>query len=136
MNRRTWFGVARVACALLVIGTLGCEDAGLAGTYQATTFTMRPTGGSTTDILAAGGSITLTIAADMSTSGSLKIPSSVQGGPVNISLLGSAGRTGDEVTLNLVSDTFLRDARWTFDGSSLSTIYTSGGVTAIVTLSK
>jgi hypothetical protein len=136
MNRRTWFGLARLSLALLVAGTLGCRDEGLPGTYHATTFTMQQTGASTTDILAAGGSITLTIAGDLSTTGSLKLPANVQGGPTTVSLLGSAALIGNEVTLNLVADTFMRDATWTFEGSALSTVYTSSGVTAVVTLSK
>ncbi|HET9423988.1 MAG TPA: hypothetical protein VFO55_01350 [Gemmatimonadaceae bacterium] len=133
MNRRTWF--AGAATTLLLLG-MGCMDEGLTGTYHATSFTVAPTGGTATDVLAAGGTITLTIAADMSTSGSMKIPAGVQGGPSTVSLLGTANRLGDEVTLSLAVDSFLRDATWTFDGSSLSTVHTSSSMTAVVVLSK
>ena len=122
---------------LLMLLAAGCKDDSLAGTYTATTFTYAPTGSAPKDVLAAGGSITLVIAKDLSTAGSMVIPSSVSGaGDVSVSLLGSAAQLGDNVELNLVADTFLRDMTFTFDGSSLSGSGTFSGVTVVVTLSK
>jgi len=61
-------------------GTAASADrAAVAGTYQATTFTMEETG-VTTDWLARGASITLTLASDGTTGGRLFVPGGGEGG--------------------------------------------------------
>jgi hypothetical protein len=114
-----------------------CDHKELNGTYTATTFTYASTGSPAQDVLAAGGSINLSIARDLTTSGSMSIPASLNGGTAfSISLLGTAAQLGDSVKLNLVQDSFLRDMFFMFDGSSLSGSGTFDGTTVVVTLSK
>jgi hypothetical protein len=126
-----------IALVLMVALIGGCgDDDNLTGSYQATVFTTQPTGGAVTNVLAAGGSISLVIGSDLSTSGTLSIPAGVQGGPVSVSLLGQAVELEGAVTLSLVSDTFLRDMDFTFDGKTLSGAETFSGVSIVVVLSK
>ena len=134
MTGRKWLRAARTVAAVALL--CGCREEGIQGAYTATKFTMQPTGGTVTDVLAAGGSISLRIHDDLSTSDSMVIPASVQGGPFSVGLLGQTARTGDQVTFNFVADSFLRDAVWTYGGGELTTVYTGSGVTAVVTLSK
>jgi hypothetical protein len=127
-----WLVLALGAAALSA-----CKNDDLDGTYTATTFTYANTGAVAQDVLAAGGSISLTISHDMTTSGSMSIPASATGSSAfNVGLLGTAARDGDSVRLNLVQDSFLRDIIFTFDGSALSGTGTFSGVTVVVTLSK
>lgn len=56
------------------------ENSGLPGSYVATIFRVAPPGQGTKDVLAAGGSLTITIASNNSTTGSINIPASVTGG--------------------------------------------------------
>ena len=122
----------------LVMPILGaCDHKDLNGSYSATTFTYASTGSAAKNVLAAGGSIQLTIGRDLSTSGSMFIPASVTGTTdFSVSLLGTAAQTPDGVELNLVQDSFLRDMTFAFDGSSLSGSGTFNGTTVVVTLSK
>jgi hypothetical protein len=123
---------------LLVLASLsGCERETIVGTYSATLFTYTPPGGTPQNVLAAGGSISLIIYNDLTTSGNLSVPASVTGGQqVSASLIGQAVQLSDVVTLNLIVETFLRDAQWTFDGNTLSTIHVASGVTAVIELTK
>lgn len=128
---------AWLALALAMPLLTSCKDDGIVGTYSATTFTYAPAGSAPKDVLAAGGSISLIIARNLSTSGSIQIPASVTGSSAfSASLLGTAAQNGNTVTLNLVADTFMRDLPLTFDGSSLSGTSTISGTTIVVTLSK
>jgi hypothetical protein len=137
MKRLVRSHVAWLALALAVPALSGCKDEKLEGTYTATTFTYANAGAAAKDVLAAGGSITLVIAHDLSTSGSMSIPASVTGSSsFNVGLLGNAAQSGDMVELNLVQDSFLRDITFAFDGNSLSGSGTFQGVTVVVTLSK
>lgn len=137
MKRLARFRFAWLALALALPLLSSCKDDGIHGNYTATTFTYASAGSAPKDVLAAGGSITLTIARDLSTSGSIQIPASVTGGNAfSASLLGTAAQNGDVVALNLVADSFLRDLPLTFDGSSLSGTSTVSGTTIIVKLSK
>ena len=126
-----------LASLAMVAAVGGCKDESVIGSYTATTFTYTPTGGAPINVLTAGGSIALTINNDMSTGGSMVLPPSVTGGSTSsVSLLGNAAKSGDQVQLNLIADTFLRDIVYTFDGSSLSGSGTFSGTTVVVTLSK
>ena len=119
--------------SLLVIGVAATALAA----DKPVTFTYATTGSPPKDVLAAGGSINLTISKDLSTSGAMSIPASVTGGSAfNVGLLGTAAKNGDQVDLNLVQDSFLRDITFTFAGSSLSGSGTFSGTTVVVTLSK
>jgi hypothetical protein len=119
MMRRHILSLALVAC-----GLAGCSDSTapsnpLAGTYSATVFRVTPAGESEIDVLAAGGTLTITIAANNSTTGSLDIPASVGGG-ISASMAGTATLSGSTVTFQQSADTFVRDLSWTRAGSALT----------------
>jgi hypothetical protein len=129
---RTTTRVFIVGLALL---GLACGDTAprtLAGTWTATTLTITPTGQPTTDVLAAGGTLNIIVAADMTTTGTLNIPSNVIGGPFNASMAGTATVNGNTVTFAQTADSFVRDQSWSYDGSHLSTTRNSNGVIAVV----
>jgi hypothetical protein len=134
--KRTAARLAWLAVAALVPMISSCKDDSLPGDYTATTFTITPQGGATQDVLAAGGHITLSIANDFTTAGNLSIPASIDGGPVSVSMLGNMVKQGDEITFDLVADSFMRDMTFTFSGNTLSAIDTFSGTTVAVTLSK
>lgn len=127
-----------VAALVLLPAIAACKDESIVGTYNATTFTYTEAGSQPVDVLAAGGSITLTIFNNLGTSGTMVLPPSVtqSSGNTTVSLLGDAAQSGDQVALSLIADTFLRDMILTFDGSSLSGTKTFSGVTVVVTLDK
>jgi len=88
--------------------------ASVAGSYTATTFTVTESGGSA-DILAAGGSISLTLAAAGTTSGRLFVPGGGEGGgDFDEDLTGTWTLQDSTVTLDHDADTFLRDMTLTF----------------------
>jgi hypothetical protein len=137
MTRGTRTRFAWVLLALVAPALASCTDDKLAGTYTATTFTYAPAGSPAQNVLAAGGSIHLTIADDLSTGGSITIPAGVNGlAAGTTSLLGSSGQVGNTVTLNLIADTFLRDIQFSFGGTALSGSGTVSGGVVIVILSK
>jgi hypothetical protein len=108
---------AGVLAAVLVAA---CGDstaptmASVAGSYTATTFTVTETGG-TTNVLAAGGSISLTLAAAGTTGGRLFVPGGGEGGgDFDEALTGTWTLQDSTVTLDHDADTFLRDMTLTF----------------------
>jgi hypothetical protein len=127
----------------LLVGSVpmvaGCGDAlspeSLAGTYVATTFTL--SGAIVGDVLAEGGSLTITFRADGTTEGSLLIPGSlVDGDDFAASMVGTF--TIVEQTIRLVqdADSFVRDLTWTVDGSELHASGTFSGVTITLVLTR
>jgi hypothetical protein len=82
------------------------------GTYTATLFRITPDGGTITDVLGAGGSLTLTFDRSGNVGGSLVIPASVTGTAVNASMAGTAVVTNLTVTFTQNADTFVRTATW------------------------
>lgn len=135
MTRVTRTLLAWVSLLLIAPTLTSCNENTIVGTYSATTFTYAPAGSTPQNVLAAGGSISLVIADDHTTSGTMVMPASIQGGGT-YSLLGKAGQVGDTVRLNLVSDILLRDIDFAFDGSSLSGSKTFSGTAVVVVLSK
>jgi hypothetical protein len=101
--------------------TKGTEPEDLAGSYSATVFKVTPAGQATIDVLAAGGSLTITITGNNTTSGTLSIPASLNGGvPFTASMEGTVTLSGSTVAFQQTADTFVRDLSWTFAGNSLS----------------
>ena len=120
---------------------VGCSDPvtpeSLAGTYVATTFAL--SGDVTEDVLAAGGSLTITFDAGGTTSGSLFVPaaSSASGGmDFTADMAGTFALENDSVTLTQAADSFVRDLTWTVDGDRIRGIGTFSGVTITVVLSR
>lgn len=115
MNRRfpvlTFF-------ALLVAA--GCSDPvalsfdSVAGDYTATTLTVDGD-----DILAAGGTLTMSLGSDGVVSGALTLPASA-GGPLDADLDGIYTVNGSTLTFLQAADTFVRDATWTWADGVLS----------------
>lgn len=107
--------------ALVFFFIQGCDSSGggqdVGGTYNATNFTV-----GITDVLAAGGSLEMTLR-DGSVSGTFVIPDVLNepGEPDAVDLSGSYVVTGRTVRFTQDADTFVRDAVWTFADDALST---------------
>ena len=125
-------GLTATACGY------GTESVRLDGTYVATVFRVTPTGQALIDVLAAGGSLTLTIGSNNSVTGTLTVPGSVnQGVPVSESMAGTAARTDAAVEFTQAADTFVRDLSWTLSEEGLRvTNQTAGGASYTVTLTR
>lgn len=138
-------GVARaLAPAALILYLEGCGDdpvapsiASVAGTYQATTLTVT-TGGVTTDLLAIGASVTITLAADGTTTGRLFVPNGNEDdSDLDVQLTGTWSLSGSGVAFSHpLADTFIRDVVFTVDGNQLRTQATFGGDTVVLILTK
>jgi hypothetical protein len=125
--------VTGIPLAAACSNALGPES--LAGTYVATTFTL--SGGIIGDVLAEGGSLTITLNADGTTTGSLLIPGSlVDGEDFSASMVGTFTIVNETLTLTQDADSFVRDLTWTVDGSQLRASDTFSGVTVTIVLSR
>jgi len=112
----------------------GPED--LAGQYVATTFQFVQ-GADTTDVLAAGGWLTITLAADGTTDGQLLVPAALNDGtPFTASMNGTFTVSNDVVTFNQAADSFVRDMRFTVTLKMLSGSQSFSGTTVIVVLTR
>ena len=125
--------------SLAAIG-IGCDSTDpnpLAGTFVATSFIVTETGEPPTDVLALGGDLTITIAQNSSTTGTLNVPSELTGGSdLSFSMNGTATRTGNTVHFDQQADTFVRDLAWTFSGNTLTANETVSGVSLAITLTR
>ena len=132
--------VLPLGCALAGAGCSdedGVTDIGdVAGTYAATTFLITPDGEAEEDVLAAGGSLDLTITASGVTSGTMFIPASIGGSDQTLDLAGTAEIVGeDEVQLTLPEDTFLNDVTFTKEAEELVVLeQEAGSATFTITL--
>lgn len=139
---RRMFGVLMMSSLLPVAGT-ACGDAGptesvsLAGTYTATLFRVTPSGQSAIDVLAQGGSLSIAIASDNTTSGSLVLPASVAGSVFTASMAGTAVQSGPTVQFQQSADTFVRGLAFTVSGRALQASNQTVGTAAFtVTLTR
>ena len=117
----------------------GCSDAigpeSLAGTYVATEFTLA--GEVSGDVLAAGGSLSITLNADGTTSGSVFVPAALNDGEdFTASLAGTFTVVDGSITFTQDADTFVRDITWEVDGTRLRGAGTFSGVTITVVLTR
>jgi hypothetical protein len=78
----------------------------IVGTYEATTMIAEGE-----DVLAAGGSLTLTFQGTGLVFGTLFVPASV-GGPLTADMTGTWGLVDHTVLIDQTEDTFVRDAVW------------------------
>ena len=127
-----------LASASVACGSDGpTQPSSVAGAYVATTFRVAPAGQSTIDVLAGGGTLSINIAADNSTTGSLTLPASLAGSTTSLSMAGTAVVSGSTIKFQQTADTFVRDLTFTISGNTLSaTNQTAGGATFSVTLTK
>jgi hypothetical protein len=108
----------------------------VSGPYTATTFTVTSAAG-VTDLLAVGSTVTITLAADGTTSGRLFVPGGAEdGSDLDVDLVGAWTLTGSTVTFNQTADTFIRDAQFTAGRNSLSSEATLSGSTIRLMLTK
>lgn len=120
MNRFVLFALATATAVVAGCKSDSTSPPPIAGTYTATTLSVTPSGQSSIDVLAQGGTLSITIAADNSTTGTLYLPSSVTGGaPMTASMAGTAVRSGSAVRFQQSADTFVRDLVFTLSGTSL-----------------
>ncbi|MDT8341176.1 MAG: hypothetical protein RQ751_06660 [Longimicrobiales bacterium] len=112
-----------LALGLVLLLAASCGDDGVtevriedvAGSYAATQFSAEGN-----DVLAAGGSLTLTLGTNGTVSGLLRVPEGV-GGPFEADMAGTYTLAGDRITFSQQADTFVRDAEWRWSGGVLRT---------------
>ncbi len=131
--------VIQAAFAVNLLLAAGCSDAigpeSLAGTYVATEFTLA--GEVSGDVLAAGGSLSITLNADGTTSGSVFVPAALNDGEdFTASLAGTFTVADGSITFTQDADTFVRDITWEVDGTRLRGAGTFSGVTFTVVLTR
>jgi hypothetical protein len=127
--------------ALLTLAVAACDDdpnapAGPTGEYEATSWTAT-SGGRTTDVLEAGGSFTITLTSQGTTTGHLFIPASVSGeGDLDSDLTGTWTQSGSTIQFDHAADTFVRDMPFTIQGSTLIGDRTFGDLRVRATLTR
>jgi hypothetical protein len=108
----------------------------VAGSYTGTTFTTT-SGAGTTDLLALGATVTVTLAGDGTTTGRLFVANGAEGGgDLDADLAGTWTLAGSTVTFSQTADTFIRDAAFTAGPNRLVGEDTFSGVTIRLVLSK
>jgi hypothetical protein len=109
-----------IAIALaFALGGCGGEDAfsptlaSVTGSYTASALTLTSSIG-TTDLLALGSTVDITLAADGTTSGRLFVPGGDEGGgDLDVDLAGTWALSGSTVTFNQTGESFIRDVEFT-----------------------
>lgn len=125
--RRTSVTLAVVSLLTACASDAPTETETLAGTYRAQVFRVTPPGRAEIDVLAAGGSLTITVGEDNVTSGSLSLPASVTGeSALTESMAGTVARAVTSLEsvasfqFRQAADTFVRDLVWTRNRDVLS----------------
>jgi hypothetical protein len=103
----------------LALGGCGGEDTfsptaeTVAGSYTASALTLTSSVG-TTDLLALGSTVAITLAADGTTAGRLFVPGGDDdGSDLDVDLAGTWTLSGSTVTFNQTGESFIRDAEFT-----------------------
>jgi hypothetical protein len=142
--RWTFARAALLGPALAVLACGGGSDGGsfspttetVAGSYTASSFTLTSSVG-TTDLLALGSSVTVTLAADGTTTGRLFVPGGAEdGSDLDADLAGTWTLTGTTVTFNQSNDTFIRDVQFTAGRNTLNGEGVFGHATVRLVLGK
>lgn len=108
------------------ISAAGCSDPAaptvesVAGSYTAASFQAEGT-----DVLAAGGSLTLVLTPTGQLTGQFLLPASV-GGPLDADMAGTYELDGNRILIEQEADTFVRDAEWRWDDGVLTGSYGTG----------
>jgi hypothetical protein len=110
----------------LVPGSCGGEDKlspsleTVAGSYTASSLTLSSSVG-TTDLLALGSTVAITLAPDSTTSGRLFVPGGAEdGSDLDVDLSGTWTLSAATVTFDQVGDTFIRDVEFTAGRNQLN----------------
>jgi hypothetical protein len=133
----------RWALPLSLAVITGCGDDGfeptvdnVSGSYAATVLTVEETSG-TTDYLAIGSALEVTLHPDGTVDGQLFVPSLGPGGSdIDIALGGTWSLDGDQVTIDSIQDTFLQDVVFTATEGRLDGEFVGNGVSVQVRLEK
>ena len=136
MIRRRW--ALPLSLALAACGDDGFEPTteNVSGSYAATTLTVETTSG-TTDYLAAGSNVEATLLPDGTFQGHVFFPSLGPGGSdIDQDLTGTWILEGNEVTIDSVQDTFLRDVVFSATENRLDGEFVGEGERVHVTLEK
>lgn len=134
---RTWSTRGRIVLSLIVVNGSSCGSdpvaptlESIAGAYAATSFVAEGN-----DILTAGGSLSLVLAADGTVTGTFFIPASV-GGPFEADMVGTYSLSGSTLTFQQAADTFVRDAEWTWSSGVLEGAFGTGDSAVAVRLER
>jgi hypothetical protein len=134
---------AILALALaLALGSCGGEDTfsptaeTVAGSYTASLLTLSSTVG-TTDLLALGSTVAVTLAVGGTTSGRLFVPGGADdGSDLDVDLAGTWALSGSTVTFQQAGDTFIRDIEFTAGPNELNGQGMFGGAIIRLVLGK
>jgi hypothetical protein len=108
----------------------------VAGTYEASTFTLTSFSG-TTDLLLAGATVDATLAPDGTTSGRLFVPGGEEdGGDLDEDLTGTWTLAGQTVTFNQTAETFIGEAEFIAGRNTLTAEGTFDGLSIFLQLVK
>jgi hypothetical protein len=108
----------------------------VAGTYEASTFTLTSFSG-TTDLLLAGATVDATLAPDGTTSGRLFVPGAEEdGGDLDEDLTGTWTLAGQTVSFNQTAETFIGEAEFIAGRNTLTAEGTFDGLSIFLQLAK
>jgi hypothetical protein len=133
----------RWALPLGVMALAGCGDdsfsptvENVSGSYTATTLSVQDNT-QTTDFLALGSALEVTLLPDGTVQGHMFVPSlGPGGGDIDTELGGAWSLDGDQVTIESIQDTFLQDIVFTANEGRLDGEFVGNGVKVNVTLEK
>ena len=134
-------GLRHAALLCGAVSAIACADdpvvpsPGAPGDYAATRLALS-IGGPPVNLLAAGASISLTLAEDHTTSGRLRVPAFAGSEEIDESLTGTWRQSNDTVFFAGPADTFIRDVPFLLRGATLVADNTDGTTRLQVTLSK
>lgn len=129
---------------ILAVAQAACDSgtdpdptmADVAGTYAATEL-VTTSGGTSTDQLAEGAEVTITLATDATTRGTLFVPGGNEdGSDYTASLEGTWSLTSNTVTFDHDAETFLRNMFFTYEDDRLSADAVFGTTQILVTLTR
>lgn len=139
---RGWLG----AWSLAVVALAGCGGndnpfsptiTNVAGTYNATLFTVSSDSLGTLNLLSIGATVHVVLNPDGTTTGHLFVPDIGQeDGALDADLTGTWTLSGNTVTFSQTADTFIRDVDFTASQNSLESEGTFDGATLHLALAK
>lgn len=139
---RAWLGAWSLA-AVALAGCGGNDDpfsptvANVAGTYNATLFTVNDPELGMLNLLSLGATVHVVLNPDGTTTGHIFVPDLGQeDGELDADLTGTWTLSGSTVTFSQTADTFIRDVEFTASQNSLETEGTFEGTTIHLALAK
>lgn len=137
-RRASRFAPAALVCLFACGGGDGFTptEETVAGTYEASAFTVT-SGAGTTDLLAIGGTVDVTLAPDGTTSGRLFLPGGEEdGSDLDQDLTGTWTLADQTVTFEPTSDTFIGEVEFLAGRNTLTGEGPVGGVSVFLQLVK